>query len=107
MKQFDISTVFLYRSIDKCFYTTQIQDFEQKNGFICLLNMAFYGLVQNAHLWFGNLKGISENFNLTQSKHDNVLFYNTSWNLYITVYVDDINAFCPNDTTILILKEHL
>lgn len=35
------------------------------------------------------------------------LYFMTPRNLYITVYVDDIKAFCLDDATILTLKEHL
>ena len=85
IKQFVINTAFFYRSIDRHLYTTQAQVLEQGEGFVCLLNMAFYGLVQSAYLWFGDLKATLEDFGLFQSKHDNTLFYDTSRSLYITV----------------------
>ena len=107
IKQYDIDTAFLYGPMDRRLYTIQPQGFEQGNGLVCLLNMALYGLVQSAYLWFGELKGTLKDFGLTQSKHDDALFYNTSRSLYITVYVDDIKVFCPDDATILLLKEHL
>ena len=69
--------------------------------------MALYGLVQSAYLWFEDLKATLEDFGLFQSKHDDVLFYDTLRSLYITVYVDDIRAFYADDATILTLKRHL
>ncbi len=66
--------------------------------------MALYGLVQSAYLWFGDLKKTLEDFGLTQFKHDDALFYNTSCSLYITVYVDDIKAFCPDGQQFLYWK---
>ena len=107
IKQFDIDTAFLYGPMDRRLYTTQLQGFEQGRELVFLLNMALYGLVQSAYLWFGDLKATLEDFGLTQSKHDDALFYDTLRSLYITVYVDDIKAFCPDDTTILTLKKHL
>ena len=93
--------------MDRRLYTTQPQGFEQGEGFVCLLNIALYRLVQSAYLWFGNLKATLEDFGLSQSKHDDALFYDTLHSLYITVYVDDIKAFCADDATILTLKRHL
>lgn len=55
--------------------------------------MALYGLVQSAYLWFGDLKATLEDFGLSQSNHNDALFYDTSRSLYITVYVDHIKAF--------------
>ena len=98
--QFDIDTTFLYGLIDRRLYTTQPQGFKQGRGLVYLLNMAFYGLVQSAYLWFGDLKPTLDDYGLIQSKHDNVLFYNTLRSLYITIYLDDIKAFYPDNTTI-------
>ena len=97
---------FFYGSMDRRLYTTQPQGFEQREGFVCLLNMAFYGLVQSPYLWFRDLKATLENFGLSQSKHDDTLFYDTSRSLYITVYIDDIKVFCADDATIFTLKRH-
>ena len=93
--------------MDRCLYTTQPQGFEQGEGFVCLLNMALYRLVERAYLWFGDLKATLEDFGLSQVKHDDALFYNISRSLYITVYVDDIKVFYADDATILTLKKHL
>ena len=93
--------------MDRRLYTTQSQSFKQGERFVCLLNMALYGLVQSAYLWFGDLKATLKDFDLSQSKHDDALFYDTSRSLYITVYVDNIKTFCADDATILTLKRHL
>lgn len=69
--------------------------------------MALYRLVQSAFLWFGDLKATLKDCDLSQSKHDDALFYDTRCSLYITIYIDDIKAFCPDDATILTLKTHL
>ena len=69
--------------------------------------MAFNRLVQSAYLWFGDLKATLKDFGLSQSKYNDTLFYDIAHSLYITIYVDDIKAFCPDNTTIFILKTHL
>lgn len=68
--------------MDRRLYTTQPQGFEQGNGLIRLVNMALYGLVQGAYLWFCDLKRTLEDFGLTQSKYDDALFYDTSKLVY-------------------------
>lgn len=69
--------------------------------------MALYRLVQNANLWFDDLKGILEDFDFFRAKRDNTLFYDISSTLYTIVYIDYIKAFCPDNTMILTLKTHL
>lgn len=64
-------------------------------------------LVQSTYLWFGELKGIWKNFGFTQSKHNDALFYNTFYSLFINIYVDDIKVFYLGNITILILKKDL
>lgn len=67
--------------------------------------MAFYGLVQSTYLWFGNWKKTLENFGFSQLKYDNASFYNTSWSLYIIIYIDNIKAFCLNNTIISYIEK--
>ena len=107
IKQFDIHMTFLHGPIYRHLYITQLQGFEQRKKLVCLLNIALYGLVQSKYLWFGDIKTTLEDFGFTQLKHEDVLFYNISHSLYITVYVDDIKVFCLDDTNILILKKYL
>ena len=94
VRQFDFKLAFLNGSIDRMLYTVQPKGFEQGNG-ACLLNLALYGLVQSAHLWFQAIKGKLIEYGLVQSKNDEALFFSNKKELYVTVYVDDVKAFCP------------
>lgn len=69
--------------------------------------MTLNRLVQSTYLWFGKLKGVLQNFGFTQSKHNDVLFYNTFYSLFINVYVDDIKVFYLGNIIIFILKKDL
>ena len=60
--------------------------------------MALYSLVQNAYLWFEEFKEKLLFYGLVQSQHDDALFYDTAWNLYVTVYVKNVKVFCPESS---------
>ena len=60
-----------------------------------------------AYVWFSNLKASLEDFGLKELKYNDALFYNIMYSLYITIYNDNIKAFCPDDITIFILKKYL
>ena len=107
MRQYDIVTAFLSAQMDRMIYTKEPKGFETGKGNACLLNKALYGLVQSAYLWFTDIKGTFLSFGLTQSKHDDSLFFDTKRKLYVTVYVDDIKAYCRDDSTLDALSEHL
>ncbi len=62
--------------------------------------MALYGLVQSAYLWFEEFKEKLLLYGLVQLKHDDTLLYDTARNFYVTVYVDNVKAFCPESSTI-------
>jgi hypothetical protein len=105
-RQFDVSTAFLYGKMDRPLYTKQPTGFE-KGDKVCLLNTALYGLVQSGHLWFEEIKSKLLRYGMTQSKHDDALFYSKSKELYFTLYVDDMKSYCPNDGEIDRLFEYL
>lgn len=69
-----------------------------------MLNMALFGLVHSAYLWFEEFKEKLLLYGLVQSRHDDALFYDTARNLYVKVYVDDVQVFCPESSTIDDLK---
>lgn len=86
--------------MDRKIYTQEPERFETGDDNVCLLNMALYGLVQSAFLWFNEIKGTCLEYGLIQSKHDDALFYNAETELYVTIYVDDIKVFAPTDAVI-------
>lgn len=81
-------------------YTRIPEGFDPKDETVCLLNNGLYGWVQSAYLWFEELKSTLLSQGLIQNKHDDALFFDPVRELYITVYVDDIKAFSPNQAEI-------
>lgn len=102
----DVKTSFLNSKIDHVLYIKQPIGYKQEN-LVCLLNNAFYGLVQSAHLWFEDLKSTLLKMSFVQSNHNNALFYNTANKTYITFYVDNIKVFAPSHNCIDAVKEKL
>ncbi len=46
-------------------------------------------------------------YGLTQSKHDEALFFDQKRRLYVTIYVDDIKVFAPTNQEIDRLSNYL
>ena len=87
-------------------YTVQPKDFEQSNE-VCLLNLALYGLMQSAYLWFKTIKAKFIEYGLVQSQHNETLFFSIEKSLYVIVYVDDVKTFCPINQSIDDLSTYL
>lgn len=96
IRQFDIKTAFLNSQIDLKLYSEEPKGHETREGNACLLNTALYG----AHFWFNENKSTLLAYGLKQSKHDDALFFDSSTELYVTIYVDDIKVFAPTNEII-------
>lgn len=69
--------------------------------------MVLYSLVQITYLWFKKFKEKHLFYNLMQSQDNDALFYNLVQNIYITVYIDNIEVFYPEYSAINDLKVFL
>ncbi len=106
IKQFDIKTTFLYDQMNRMIYIDQSKDFEIEDpNKTCLLNTDLYELMQSLHLWFDEIKRKLLTYELTQSKHDEALFFKEG--LYVTLYVNDIKTFVFDAKSIDHLSQHL
>ncbi len=106
IRQFDIKTAFLYDQMNRMIYTDQLKDFEiEESKKTCLLNTDLYELMQSSHLWFDEIKKKLLTYELTQSKHDEALFFKEE--LYVTLYVNDIKTFVSDAKSIDHLSQHL
>jgi hypothetical protein len=106
IRQFDIKTAFLYDQMNRMIYTHQSKDFEIEDlNKTCLLNIDLYELMQSSHLWFDEIKRKLLTYKLTQSKHDEALFFKEE--LYVTLYVNDIKTFVFDAKSIDHLNQHL
>ncbi len=79
--------------MNRMIYIVQSKDFEKNKDKACLLNLRLYDLVQSVYLWFQEIKTKMLEYELTQSKHDEILFFDQKRHLYVTVYVNDIKIF--------------
>jgi hypothetical protein len=61
--------------------------------------------MQSLHLWFDEIKRKSLTYELTQSKHDEALFFKEE--LYVTLYVNDIKTFVSDAQSIDHFSQHL
>jgi hypothetical protein len=93
IRQFDVKLVFLNEVMNRMIYIVQSKDFEKDKDKACLLNLRLYDLVQSVYLWFQEIKAKMLEYELTQSKHDEILFFDQKRYLYVIVYVNDIKIF--------------
>jgi histone deacetylase 1/2 len=93
IRQLDVKLVFLNEIMNRMIYIVQSKDFEKSKDKACLLNLRLYDLVQSVYLWFQEIKAKMLEYELTQSKHDETLFFDQKRHLYVTVYVNDIKIF--------------
>lgn len=76
-RQFDIKAAVVSSQMNTKLYTAdEPKGYETGEGNLCLLNIALYGPVQSAYLWFEEIKGTLKQYGLTQSRHDDALYYN-------------------------------
>lgn len=102
IKQFDISTAFLYSDLESEIYVKPPQGV---NDEIWKLNKALYGLKEAPRAWYKTLKDFLVNeLNLKCSLVDQCIFY--SEDVMLVVYVDDIiiAAKSENDINYVIGK---
>ena len=81
-------------------YLKQPKGFEHGKDLYYRMNKGLYGLKQSGNLWFDKAAGTLIKIGLTQSQYDPALFFNKKKQLYITLYVDDFKAICPDDEVV-------
>ena len=92
LRQFDITTAFLYGNLDEEIYVTQPPGFEDNTKRVCLLHKSLYGLKQAPRCFHKTLANELTKLNFIQSQADNCLYQWHGENgefLYLTIYVDD------------------
>jgi hypothetical protein len=107
IRQFDVKLAFLNEMMNRMIYIVQSKEFEKEKDKTCLLNLDLYELVQNAYLWFQEIKIKMLAYDLIQSKHDEALFFDQKRSLYVTVYVNDIKVFVSINQMIDELSDYL
>lgn len=91
IKQFDITTAFLYGDLTEEIYVEQPEGYEDGKDRVCRLHKGLYGLKQAPRQWNGKFhKFLIEN-GFSQSKEDPCLYHTLKYGivLIICLYVDD------------------
>jgi len=104
VNQMNITTAFLYGSIDQVIYIELPYSYELFDK-VALLNKALYGLKQAPHLWYKTLHNLLMTLGFCQLDFDHSMFV---WNsVIIAVYVDDFLLVEKNKSAIQNVKQCL
>lgn len=89
--QLDIKCAYLYAPLEETITITQPPGFEVKGkeGHLCLLKKALYGLHQSGRVWYYEIENVLLTNGFSKIKWANCL-YNFNHNLVLLLYVDDI-----------------
>ena len=90
--QLDVTTAFLYGTIDHEIYMKQPPGFVDHDhpNYVCKLNRSIYGLKQSPRIWNVRLSECVKQFGLIQSQLDPCIFYSQTDDLLFVEFVDDI-----------------
>lgn len=88
IQTFDIKTAFLYGNLNEDIYMTLPEGFE-KEGKICRLKKALYGLRQSPSQWNKVLTSYLKKEGLIQLKNDQCIFKDQNNQMYLAIHVDD------------------
>ena len=97
--QLDVTTAFLYGTIDHEIYMKQPPGHESKDhpNWVCKLNKSIYGLKQSPRIWNAKLTDTLKSYGLIQSQLDPCLFYSPNHDLLVADFVDDILVLGTTD----------
>ncbi|KAH9779168.1 hypothetical protein KPL71_007625 [Citrus sinensis] len=98
VRQIDVNNVFLNGDLSEDVYMIQPEGFVSKEGYICKLNNALYGLKQVPREWYDKLKSCLTTWKFINSKADTSLFFKHDIRgmIIVLIYVDDILLTGPD-----------
>ena len=105
IKQMDVKTAFLYKTLNKEIFIEQLEGFGDGTGWVCCLNKALYSLKQLLQVWYHTLSRFLANSNFYLINADHLVFLNRS--IYIAVYVNDLLIISKDKIKIQELKDRL
>jgi len=110
--QLDIKNAFLNGDLEEEIYMEQPPGFvaqAESSGLVCHLRKSLYGLKQSPRDWFGKFSSVVQQFGMTRSEADHLVFYRRSkaGSIYLVVYVDDIVLIGNDNHSISQIKQHI
>ena len=106
IRQADISSAFLNSAVDRDIYMLQPTGFATGRH-VCKLNRSLYGLRTAPKDWYNTLASYLGTLGFTPSKFDQCLFVNPETKITLSVFVDDINVFGPDDDALADLLQKI
>jgi len=91
MKQFDVSTAFLYGDLSEDIYMQQPEGYEDGTNRVCLLKRSLYGLKQSSRCWYQKFHDFMIQLKFVQSLEDPCVYIRqkVSSKIIVALYVDD------------------
>jgi hypothetical protein len=105
--QMDVVTAFLYGLLDEAIYVSQPDGFIKDPTLVCELRKALYGLRQSPRVWYGVIQEFLMSLGLTPTAADPSVFVSKDKGTYVSVYVDDILLFGPDEAYLQSIKDRL
>ena len=96
-RQWDVKTAFLNGKLDRWLYIKQPTGFQDASDKVCMLVKPLYGLKQAGYEWYQELSEQLIKMGFIRSQLDEALYMNHEESTYVTLYVDDMRAYGPND----------
>ena len=108
----DVKNAFLNGNLEEEIYMEQPLSFVaqgESSGLICRLRKFLYGLKQSPRAWFEKFSSVVQQFGMTLSEVDHLVFYRHSRvrSIYLVVYVDDIVLIGNDNHVISQIKQHI
>lgn len=99
LSQFDVSTAFLYGSIDEEIFMKPPEGYNDNTGLVCKLTRSLYGLKQAPRCWNNCIQGFLQNVGFKQSEADPCLFVRRREEkmIILALYVDDGLIACSDE----------
>lgn len=105
--QMDVVTAFLNGELDELIYMQPPPGFPEDKDIVLLLLKSLYGLKQSPRQWYKRFKDWLLAHGWEISEFDPCLFYHRKRQLWMTLYVDDLNIFSPSEHAIIDFKAEI
>jgi Reverse transcriptase (RNA-dependent DNA polymerase) len=105
----DVKNVFLHGKLEEEVYMEAPPGLSLKQGVVCRLKKAIYGLKQSPRAWYGKLSSALTKIGYKKSEADSSMFTSVSSKgiVIILIYVDDLVITGSDQHGIAALKTHL